>query len=364
MWTHFSTDAFQRAYEKEKNKMKTINTHRTLRLTLVFLGFIAAQLHYNPAAVKAAPAETIVIKIATLAPSGSPYHEIMQDMAAGWRQQSDDRVQLKIYPGGVAGDEVDILRKIRIGQLHAAALSISGLSRALPEISVLSTPMIYKTRESLLKVQDALASQIEERMEREGFVVLCWGIAGWVRFFVPEAEPSIAALKKARMHVFAGDDQIMELWKTMGFNAIALPGTDVLPGLQSGMVNAFFTTPVMAYASQWFAFTPCMIDMPWAPMLGAIVISKSAWEKLPNQMRPELKAIAEEKSLRLDQEMQRLESQAISEMQKRGLTVAKPDAQQLEQWQSLTKIAYPQFISKNSIPEEWFKTALAIAEKQ
>jgi TRAP-type transport system periplasmic protein len=344
--------------------MKTIITYRTMKLALTLLGLITVQMYVDPAVIEAAPPKTIAIKMATLAPSGSPYHEIMKEMAAGWREKSNNRVVLKIYPGGVAGGEVDILRKIRIGQLHAGALSISGLSRALPEISVLSTPMLFKTKEDLLQVQDALAPKIEERMERKGFVVLSWAIAGWVRFFVPEAEPTLAGLKKARMHVFAGDDRILELWKTMGVNAISLPGTDVLPGLQTGMVNAFFTTPVMAYASQWFAFTPYMIEMPWAPMMGAIIVSKRAWKKVPEPLRPQLKAIAKEKSLRLDLEMLRLESQAISEMQKRGLTLVKPDAQQTKQWQSLTKTAYPKFKSNNSIPDEWFETALAIAKKK
>jgi len=344
--------------------MKTIIAYHKVKWVsaIALLGFITVQMILNPADIEAASPEPIVIKIATLAPSGSPYHEILKEMAAGWREKSDGRVELKIYPGGVAGGEVDILRKIRIGQLHAGALSISGLSRTLPEISVLGTPMIYKTREDLLQVQNALAPKIEGRMQEKGFVVLCWGIAGWVRFFVPKAQPSIDGLKKARMHVFAGDDQILEMWKKMGVNAIPLSGTDVLTGLQSGMVNAFFTTPVMAYASQWFAFTPYMIEMPWAPMIGAIVVSKRAWDSVPEQLRPELKAIVEEKSLRLDQEMQRLETQAISEMQKRGLILVKPNAQQLEQWQSLTKNAYPEFKSKNSIPNEWFETALAITK--
>ncbi len=344
--------------------MKTIITCLMIKFALIGLGLITVPMFFTPAAAETTPTKTVVIKIATLAPSGSPYHEIMLEMATAWREQSDGRVELRIYPGGVAGDEVDILRKIRIGQLDAGALSLSGLSRTLPEISVLGTPMIYKTRDDLLRVQDALDSKIEQRMEKEGFVILSWAIAGWVRFFVPEAEPSIDGLKKARMHVFAGDDQMKELWKSMGINAIALPGTDVLPGLQSGMVNAFFTTPVMAYASQWFAFTPYMIDMPWAPMMGAIVVSKRGWEKVLEPLRPDLKVIAEEKSLRLDHEMQRLESEAISEMQKRGLTIIKPDAQQLEQWHSLTKVALPQFKSKNGIPDEWFETAISITQKK
>ena len=344
--------------------MRSIITYRIIKLALALLGFVTVQLYMDPAVMEAATPKTISIKIATLAPSGSPYHEIMMDMAADWRKASNDRVVLKIYPGGVAGGEVDILRKIRIGQLHAGALSMSGLSRALPEMSVLSTPMIYKSRENLLQVQEVLAPKIEARMEKKGFIVLSWAIAGWVRFFVPEAQPSIEGLKKARMHVFAGDDRILELWKTMGVNAIPLSGTDVLTGLQSGMVNAFFTTPVMAYASQWFAFTPYMIDMPWAPMLGAIIVSKRAWQKVPEPLRPQLKSIAQQKSLRLDLEMQRLETQAISEMQKRGLTLIKPDTQQFKKWQSLTKTAFPEFKSKNNIPDEWFETALTMTEKK
>ena len=137
--------------------MRSIITYRIIKLALALLGFMTVQLYMNPAVMEAATPKTISIKIATLAPSGSPYHEIMMDMAADWRKASNDRVVLKIYPGGVAGGEVDILRKIRIGQLHAGALSMSGLSRALPEMSVLSTPMIYKSRENLLQVQEVPA---------------------------------------------------------------------------------------------------------------------------------------------------------------------------------------------------------------
>ena len=99
-------------------------------------------------------------------------------------------------------------------------------------------------------------------------------------------------------------------------------------------------------------------------MLGAIIVSKRAWQKVPEPLRPQLKSIAEQKSLRLDIEMQRLETQAISEMQKRGLTLVKPDAQQFKQWQSLTKTALPEFKSKNNIPDEWFETALTMTKKK
>ena len=338
--------------------------HHKIKLALSLFGLITAQMFMNPAAAGAASGKPIVIKIATLAPSGSPYHEIMKDMAAGWRQESNGRVELKIYPDGVAGGEVDILRKMRIGQLDAGVLSLSGLSRAFPEIIVLGIPVIYRTRDDLLQVQDALALKIEKRMQQKGFVVLSWAIAGWVRFFVPEIQPSIDGLKKTRMHVFAGDDKTLELWKTVGVNAIPLSGTDVLTGLQSGMINAFFTTPVMAYASQWFAFTPCMIEMPWAPMMGAMVLSERAWQKVPENLHPKLKSIAEDTAFRLDIAMQHLERQAISEMKKRGLAIVKPDAQQLKQWQSLMKTALPEFKTKNRIPDEWFEIALSITRKK
>lgn len=335
---------------------------KTLAKTSVFvcLAFPTISTSLNATPLKANDTKPIVIKLATLAPSGSPWHEILKDMGAEWSEVSDGRVVLRIYPGGVAGDEADMVRKIRIGQLQAAAISNGGLSRIATEVTVLTIPMAVNSWEDLDRVRKAMAPRLEALLEEKGFVVLNWGDAGWVRFFVPKSDPSVKTVKKAKLFVWSGDDRTLEIWKASGFNAIPLSATDILPGLQTGMINAFNTTPIMALASQWFAFTPYMIEMPWAPMIGATVVSRRAWHKIPEGLRLQLKQIAERTGVRLQREIRRLEEEAMAEMKKRGLKIIKPTDEQAKEWRMAMEAVYPK-IRGPIVPEEWFDDALQAA---
>jgi TRAP-type C4-dicarboxylate transport system substrate-binding protein len=327
-------------------------------LSLVFLTLlIIVTTSYAKPNFKKNNAKPTVIKLATLAPSGSPWHEILKDMAAEWLKASGGQVKLRIYPGGVAGDEADMVRKIRIGQLQAAAISNGGLSSIATEVMVLTIPMAVTSWQELDRVRKVMAPRLEALLEEKGFVVLNWGDAGWVRFFVPKSDPSVETVQKAKLFVWSGDDRTLGIWKASGFNAIPLSATDILPGLQTGMINAFNTTPIMALASQWFPFTPYMIEMPWAPMIGATVVSTRAWHKIPEDLRPQLKQIAENIGLRLQQEIRRLEEEALAEMKKRGLKIITPTEEQAKEWQIVMESVYPK-IRGPIVSEQWFDDAI------
>jgi TRAP-type C4-dicarboxylate transport system substrate-binding protein len=316
----------------------------------------------HPALAGKGSKKSIVLKMATLAPDGSPWHEYLKEVSAQWQAASNGQVRLRIYPGGVAGDEGDMIRKTRISQLHGGAFSIGGLSRITPDISALAIPMAIDSWETLDRVLAAVAPQVERRLEEKGFVVLNWADIGWVRFFVPEPDPSIDAVRKAKLFVWSGDDRTVEMWKSAGFNAVPLSITDMLPSLQSGMINAFNSTAIMALANQWFAFTPHMIDMPWIPMMGATVVSKKMWLKIPEDLRPRLKELARKTNQKLQVQVRRLEDEAILEMQKRGLNVVKPTAEQLQQWRQIMVGTYPK-LRGNIIPADVFDIALTAVEK-
>lgn len=321
-----------------------------------------------PALLQAGPnrngndlASPVVIKLATLAPKDSPWHAILQRMAVNWARVSDDKVKLKIYPGGVAGDEGDMVRKIRIGQLHAAAVTNAGLSRIATEVTVLTIPMAIDSWEDLDRVRSVMAPRLESLLAERGFVVLSWGDAGWVRFFVPTKSAAVDVVQdKSKLMVWAGNDYTNGIWKSAGFHVVPLAATDVLTGLQTGMVNAFNTTPIMALASQWFPFVEAMIDMPWAPLIGATVVDKKTWEKIPASYRIKLKEIAEDAGKQMQQEIRKLEADAIAAMQKRGLDVITPTQQQKQQWRALMQSVYPS-IRGSLVPEQWFDEALQAA---
>ncbi len=316
----------------------------------------------NPALAGKESGNPVVLKMATLAPDGSPWHEYLKEIAAEWQAVSNGQVRLRIYPGGVAGDEGDMIRKIRISQLHGGAFSIGGLSRVTAEVNAMAIPMAIDSWDALDRVLAAVGPKVERILEEKGFVVLNWADIGWVRFFVPEPDPSIDTVRRAKLFVWSGDDRTVEMWKSAGFNAVPLSITDMLPSLQSGMINAFNSTAIMALASQWFAFTPHMIDMPWIPLVGATVVSKNIWLKIPEDLRPRLKEIAVQANQKLRVQIRRLEDQAVLEMQKRGLDVLKPTAEQLQQWRQVMVGTYPK-LRGNIIPEDIFDIALTAAGK-
>jgi TRAP-type C4-dicarboxylate transport system substrate-binding protein len=304
----------------------------------------------------------VVIKIATLAPSGSPWHENLKEMAAEWNRVSGGTVTLRIYPDGVAGDEADMVRKIRIGQLQGAMITNAGMSRIVSEINALTIPLAVDSWDGVDRVRNALKPKLEALLEGQGLVVLHWGDAGWVRFFVNTPDASVKSLQKAKLFVWSSDDGTADLWKASGFNAIPLSATDILPGLQTGMINAYNTTATMALASQWFPFTPYMIDMPWAPLIGATVIKKDTWEKIPATTRVQLKKIAEDMGHSLQKEIRRMEDEAVIEMKKHGLKVITLSETQRKEWrQFVDQTAYPK-IRGTLVPENWFDEALHAAK--
>jgi TRAP-type C4-dicarboxylate transport system substrate-binding protein len=129
------------------------------------------------------------------------------------------------------------------------------------------------------------------------------------------------------------------------------------------MINAFNSTAIVALANQWFAFTPYMIDMPWVPLVGATVVSKKTWLKIPETLRPKLQEIANQANSRLRQKVRRLEAEAVLEMQKRGLNVIKPTDEQLQRWREVLVGTYPKLRGK-IIPQDVFDIALTAARKK
>jgi len=299
----------------------------------------------------------IIIKMATLAPEGSPWHEILKEMSAQWSDVSSGMVELRIYPGGTAGDEGAIVRKMRINQLQGAMITNSGLANISPAINALIIPMAADTYQKLDRMREKIGQELIDHYKDKGFVILNWGDAGWVRFFVSDQDPSVENVRKAKMFVWAGDDRIVEIWKNAGFNAVPLAATDMLPALQTGMVNAFPTTAIIALANQWFAFTPYMIDLPWAPLVGATVVSEGVWDQIPDSIKPKLLKIANTAGEKLQSQVRALENNAISEMKKRGMSVLNLTDKQRRDWRETIISVWPKMRGE-VVPNKWFDAAL------
>lgn len=286
-------------------------------------------------------AQTVLIKMGTVAPEGSPWHQILQQMGQDWRNISGGKVQLRIYPGGVLGDEPDMIQKMRIGQLQAVALSGSGLSRLEPAVACLQIPMMIESYAELDYIRDRIAPRLEQAIEQKGYIVLNWGDAGWVHFFTKTPARKLDDIRRLKLFTMAGDADALELYQSAGFRPVPLATTDMLPALQTGLIEAFDVPPLLAMLNQWFGVAQYMLDVKWAPLVGATIVSKRTWERIPEPERSQMREAARRAGERLRGEIRKMGDDAVEAMKKRGLKVISLDAATLAEWRREVEAAYP-----------------------
>ncbi len=307
-------------------------------------------------ALPAPSAAQTVVKLATLVPDGSVWDKVLRETGHQWSQATGGRVTMRLFPGGVAGDEPDIVRKMRIGQIQAGALTTSGLTDIDPAFKVFAIPMFFESYPELLAVIRKLEPTLKQRLEAKGFVLLNWGHGGWVHFFSKRPIQSLDELRRAKMFAWAGDEQMVQVWRAFGFQPVALAATDILPSLQTGMIDAMPTTPLAALSLQWFRATPNMVDVGLAPLVGGIVISKAAWNRISAADRAAILASCKRAESRLEREVPRQDTLAVTEMSRRGLTVHRIPPAQAAEWRAIAS-SFAAQVSTNGLPPDVLEIA-------
>ncbi len=306
--------------------------------------------------------DKIVVKLGTLAPEGTTWYNGLREMGDKWTEISDGQVEVKIYAGGVAGNESAQVRKMRIGQLHASALSNLGLMDIDPAPQVTNLPMLIESYEELDYVMERMTPAFEERLKEDGFVVLNWGDAGWVYFFTKKPMKSPTDASKIKVFAWEGDPGAVEGFRKAGFNPVVIPSVDIIPSLQSGLIDGFPNTPLMALSAQWFALAPNMMDVPWAPLVGATVITQEMWDQIPAEFHEPFLAASREIGAGLKAEIRRQDKKAITVMQKYGLTVVDVDAATQQQWRDAVEAVYPHFRAEIVPPDIYDQLQATVKE--
>jgi len=312
------------------------------------------------AAGAARPAAAVTVKLATLVPDGSVWDKELKRMGSEWRRDTAGRVELRVYPGGVAGDEGAVVRQMRIGRLDAATMTVGGLSDIDPAFSVFNIPLFYESYDELFHVIEALETVLSERLQAQGFELLGWGLAGWIHVFSTERVSSLADLKRLKLFVGAGDSEMTQFWKRSGFRAVPLSSTDILTGLKTGMIDVYPATPLAALSFQWFRDTPYMHGLGIAPLVGATVFTARSWARLDAADQAALVAGARRLEENLEAEIPAQDATAVEEMTRRGLTVVR-DYQRSE-WEAEAD-AFARTMVEIRVPREIYERALAARDE-
>lgn len=274
-------------------------------------------------------------------------------MGERWRAATNGQVELMIY-AGTMGSEIELVRRMRLGQLQAATLTVTGLEEIDPGTAALQEmPMMFRTLDEAEYVRSRLEPVLARRLAERGFVVLFWADAGWVRYFSRQPAVRLDDFKKLRIFVTAGDPWHTDQMRAAGYLPVPLEWSDALTGLRTGMIDAVPTIPYFALSMQFYTVARYMLEVNWLPLVGATIVKGSTWDALSPERRAALRDAAAEAGRQFQARGRGESDEAVRAMQQRGLTVLRlPPAAEAE-WRAMSERLYPQ-IRGQRVPADMF----------
>jgi TRAP-type C4-dicarboxylate transport system substrate-binding protein len=333
------------------------NSPTRLALVLCSLSVTAA---FSPALAAEKPVQ---IKLATIAPRGSSYHQSLVQMGENWRKVSGGTVQLGVYPDGTLGSEADTVGLMQTRNLQASLLTVVGLAEIEPAVGALQyMPMAFRSLEEVDYVGERLRPRLERSLDAKGYLVLFWTDSGWVRFFTKAPVLRPDDMRKLKIFSWAGSAQQADLWKSSGFTPVSLETASIGQALMSGTISAVPVPPIFALFGQIYTDlgkAKYMLEINWAPLVGALVVRKEALEKVPQNVRDEMikGAVEASKSIKANGRVEN--EKAVDAMIKRGLIVNKLSPETEPEWRAAAEKVYP-MIRGSLVPGEVFDEAMRL----
>ena len=332
----------------------------SLQLRRTLCGCLVALVLGLAAGAAAAAERGATLKIATIAPRGSVYHRVLQEVGEAYRNAYGGQARAIVYADSVQGTEPDTVRRMRIGQLDVSMLTVVGLQEIDPAVTALQyMPMVFRNWDEVDFVRERLRPALEERVAAKGFVVLFWGEAGWVQFFTKDRITRPDEYRRTRVFAWAGDSAQIGLMKSLGYNPVSLQVTDLLPGLESGMIDTAPVAPMWALWGQIDRVTKYMLPVNWVPIAGATVMRRQAFDALSPAAREAVLAASAKAGTQLRAHRSQQDEESIRAMQARGLTVLPLTAEVEEAWRKVAEQSWPK-VRGSMVPPDMFDRAQAL----
>ncbi len=280
-----------------------------------------------------APAVAVKIKIATLSPDGTSWMRNMRAAGKDIERQTGGRVKLRFYPGGVMGDYKSMLRKIRIGQLHGGAVTGGALTAILPDTNVYGLPFLFRSLKEVDYLRVRIDNLLIERLADKGMISFGFAEGGFTHLMSNGDIDTLTQVKDRKVWIPTGDKVSGIAMKALDISPISLPVTDVLTGLQTGLVDTVASPPVGAIALQWHTRVQNLLDLPLTYVYGTLVISEKTLSKLSAADRKALTDTLTTTFKRMNRENRQENANAKAALRKQGIAFIRPEEAHRRQWE-------------------------------
>ena len=299
-----------------------------------------------------APAWAQTLKIATIAPEGSSW---MQDMRAGAKvieANTDGRVKLKFYGGGVQGNDKQVQRKMRTGQLHGGAFSSGGLNQFQSEADLLSLPLLFDSLEEARYVREQVEGDLRQRLEEAGYVNFGFAAAGFAHMMSNKPLRTLADLDGRKVWIPEGDRAGFAALRALGVAPVVMPVTDVMTGLQTELLDSVAVPPVAAVVFQWHTRLKYITDTPLVYVYGALLIDRKVFERLQPEDRQVVREVMEGIYRKFDRYGVRDNAEAMQALLDSGLEQVEPAAAEVAEWRDIVSRSHKALASEGEFDRD------------
>ena len=279
-------------------------------------------------------ASAVTLKIATIAPNGTGWMNAMRAGAKEVKERTEGRVKLRFYPGGVMGSDKSVLRKMRIGQLQGGALTGGGLAMVYPNANIYSLPFSFRNYDEVDYVRSKMDPLLMQQLEDKGFVSFGFIETGFAYLMSKEPIRSVSDLENRKIWIPEGDKISQAAFEAVGVSPIQLPLTDVMTGLQTGLIDTVGSSPVGAIALQWHTRLHYITDLPVMYLYGTLVVQERALRRIQPEDRKILNEVMSKAAAELDEQARKDNRGAKKALVAQGLKLLEPSASQAKRWRT------------------------------
>jgi TRAP-type C4-dicarboxylate transport system substrate-binding protein len=298
------------------------------------------------------PAYAKTYKIATISPDGLSWMKKMRAGVKEIKERSEGRVKIKIYPGGVQGDDTTVLRKMRIKQLHGGALAASAFTRFYPDLQIYNLPLQFRSREEVDYVRGKMDQGIIDGLAEGGMVSFSLTENGFAYILSKKPIRGAAELKGVKVWVPSGDPISAKLIQAFGVSPIPLPITDVLAGLQTGLIDALIVPPIVALALQWHNHIEYVTNLPVVYIYTMLVMDKKEFESMTIEDQALVKEVMDRVFDEVDQDNRVDNEKAYEALLTQGIKEVQPDLDKMGEWRKQAEVSIEALVSSGEISQE------------
>ncbi len=307
----------------------------TLLLTMSLLGFSSPVLIAK------------TFKIATLSPEGTFWMKQMRVGAKEIKSKTQGRIKFKFYPGGVMGSDENVLRKIRIGQLHGGAVTVGTLSQSTPDVTLYGLPYLFSSLDDAAEIRATTDPMLSEAIEKSGFVNFGFAQGGFSYLMSKGPIRSLDDLRQRKSWIPEKSDVGLSVYRYVGVTPVSLPLSDVLTGLQTGLINTVVTSPIGALALQWHTHIKYVTDQPLSYLAAMLIIDKKTFYKLSDADQKIVRDVMKKVYKKID-EQNRVDNVAARQaLINQGVKFVKLNDNEKKEWEKIDDFVIAEMIKKH-----------------